>query len=167
MFGKTSACKDLPSKSVEQTPSFSQSADSVVQDKNVRQSILSAETTLVGELKSKGDIVVQGTIDGNIECRCLTLNGNPEIKGSAHAETAVVSGTFKGDIRAKTVVLTETAKMLGDIFNESLEIHPGADFQGQVKRLQAKIAKPAGSTKSKKANGVVHQARKSSAQQDA
>jgi len=167
MFRKTAAHKEPLAKSAESTTNANRTADFTARQKEVKHSILSADTTLTGELKSEGDITIEGTIDGNIKCRCLTLNGAPEIKGSANAETAIVSGTFKGDIRAKKVILTKTAKMRGDIFNETLEIHPGADFQGQVARLQPEKSTSVGSIKHKMANGAEHQAEAVSPQQPA
>jgi cytoskeletal protein CcmA (bactofilin family) len=103
----------------------------------VQHSILSADTKLTGDLVSSGDVTVEGTIDGSIKCRSLTLCGQPTIKGSVEAETAHVSGVFTGELRANKVILNKTAKMRGDIYQEILEIHTGAEFEGKVARLPA------------------------------
>ncbi len=114
------------------------------QDRRIQHSILSADLKVAGDVTSKGDITIEGAVDGNIECRCLTLAGEPKVKGSAKAETVLVSGTFTGDIRAKKVILTKTANLVGDIYNESLEIQPGASFEGKVHRLKAEDASAVG-----------------------
>lgn len=119
----------------------------------VQHSILSADTTLTGDLVSTGDLTIEGTVDGSIKCRCLTLSGQPTISGSAEAEAVHLCGTFNGELRASKVVLTKTAKMRGDIFQESLEIHPGADFEGKVAPLRPAKAKPAETKKPQAANG--------------
>ncbi len=54
----------------------------------------------------------------------------------------LVCGSFNGELRAKRVILTKTAKMTGDIQQETLEIHPGAWFEGNVKHLKADQARP-------------------------
>ena len=109
-------------------------------ERRIQHSILSADLRVAGDVTSKGDITIEGAVDGNIECRCLTLAGEPEVKGSATAETVLLSGAFTGDIRARKVILTRTAKLDGDIFSDSLEIQPGASFQGEVHRLKAESA---------------------------
>jgi cytoskeletal protein CcmA (bactofilin family) len=101
-----------------------------VQERHIQHSILSADLQIDGDVTSKGDITIEGTVDGNIECRCLTLAGEPKVKGSATAETVLLSGTFTGNIRARKVILTRTANLFGDIYNESLEIQPGAQGLG-------------------------------------
>jgi cytoskeletal protein CcmA (bactofilin family) len=97
-------------------------------ERRIQHSILSADLTIAGDVISNGDITIEGAVDGNIECRCLTLAGEPKVKGSATAETVLLSGTFTGNIRARKVILTRTANLFGDIYNESLEIQPGAKF---------------------------------------
>lgn len=115
----------------------------------VQHSILSADTKLTGDLVSSGDVTVEGTIDGSIKCRSLTLCGQPTIKGSVEAETAHVSGAFTGELRANKVILNKTAKMRGDIYQEILEIHTGADFEGKVARLPASQLKSAAKSTAK------------------
>jgi cytoskeletal protein CcmA (bactofilin family) len=122
----------------------------------VQHSILSADVRLTGDLVSDGDITVEGTIDGSITCRSLTLAGQPTIKGTVEAQTAHVCGNFTGELRAHKVILNKTAKMRGDIFQDVLEVHPGADFEGKVAPLSSSRAKPAGEAKARGANGRDH-----------
>jgi cytoskeletal protein CcmA (bactofilin family) len=99
-------------------------------------SIIPADLKITGDLVSSGDIHVEGVIHGNITCRTLTLTGQPVIKGSVKAETVRVCGTFDGKIEAKKVALTKAAKMMGEIYYETLEIEPGALFEGKVSCLK-------------------------------
>jgi cytoskeletal protein CcmA (bactofilin family) len=167
MFGKSATTKGEQTKTVETVKKNDRPAGFTSRDDNIQHSILSADSTLTGDLNSKGDVTVEGTVDGNIKCRCLTLSGEPAISGSANAESVIVSGTFNGEVRAKKVVLTKTAKMHGDIFKETLEIHPGAAFEGKVARFDAEKATSAGSTKHKKRNGAELRAEPALTQQPA
>ncbi len=99
-------------------------------------SIIPADLKITGDLVSSGDIHVEGVIHGNITCRTLTLTGQPVIKGSVKAETVSVCGTFDGKIEAKKVTLTKAARMTGEIYYETLEIEPGASFEGKVSRIE-------------------------------
>ena len=135
MFGKNPTPKEPQSQSLEATKRTEPASSGTARDGKVQHSILGAGTTLTGDLNSTGDITVEGSIEGNITCRCLTLSGEPAVTGTAIAETVIVSGTFRGEVRAKKVILTKGAKMHGDIFKETLEMHPGSLFEGQVSRL--------------------------------
>ena len=103
---------------------------------SAEHSIIPADLKITGDLVGPGDIHVEGVIHGNITCRTLTLTGQPVIKGSVKAETARVCGTFDGKIEAKKVTLTKAARMTGEIYYETLEIEPGAFFEGKVSCLK-------------------------------
>ncbi len=102
---------------------------------SAEHSIIPADLKITGDLVSPGDIYVEGVIHGNITCRTLTLTGQPVVQGSVKAETVRVSGTFNGKVEAKKVVLTKGAKMVGEIYYETLEVEAGASFEGKVSRI--------------------------------
>ncbi len=92
---------------------------------------------MTGDLESVGDISVEGSVEGNITCRTLTLRGDPTIMGDVQADAVHVCGRFKGALHAKKVVLTKAARMTGDINYETLELHEGAEFEGGIRRTSA------------------------------
>ncbi|HSR72923.1 MAG TPA: polymer-forming cytoskeletal protein [Kiloniellales bacterium] len=110
-------------------------------------SILSPDLKIVGNLMSEGDLQVDGTVEGDIKARLLTIGATAQVTGALEAETVRVSGSVTGRIDAKSVVLERNARVEGDIVHESLTMEAGADFEGQVKRRSG-AAKP-------KANGKV------------
>jgi len=56
----------------------------------------------------------------------------------------VVEGTIEGDVRAdKSVSVTETANMIGNITSPSVTILQGAKFNGSVDMSDGKAAKAA------------------------
>ncbi len=101
-----------------------------------QHTFIPAELQITGDLVSTGDIDVEGVIHGDITCRTLTLTGQPVIKGSVKAETIRVCGAFDGKVEAKKVALTKTAKMVGEIYYETLEMETGASFEGKLDRLK-------------------------------
>ena len=105
----------------------------------VQHSIISNDLTITGDLISDGDITVHGIVEGSIKCRALTLGEAPTIS-KIEAETVRISGTFSGDVKAKQVVLTETAHVTGDIMHESLEVRPGASIEGKLSRMKSATA---------------------------
>ena len=153
MFGKNEPRIQGGAETNGATPDDRATSTSPQSAARVQHSILSADTRLTGDLVSSGDITVEGTIDGNIKCRSLTLVGQPAIKGTVEAETAHVCGTFTGELRANKVILNKTARMRGDIYQETLEVHTGAEFEGKVARLSASQSKAAGKAPARAANG--------------
>jgi cytoskeletal protein CcmA (bactofilin family) len=96
----------------------------------------------------KSNITIEGTVNGNIKCRFLTLTGQPSISGCAEAEVVNLCGSFTGELRATKVILNKTAKMRGDIYHQVLEIETGADFEGKVAPLKPAQAKSPSQAKS-------------------
>ncbi len=105
--------------------------------RKLQHSFINADTKVTGDLESVGDISVEGSVEGNITCRTLTLRGEPTITGDVQADAVHVCGRFKGALHAKKVVLTKAARMTGDTNYEILELHEGAEFEGGIRRTSA------------------------------
>jgi cytoskeletal protein CcmA (bactofilin family) len=151
MFGKNEPRLQNDPSNNGTTQGAARDTASAVPTARVQHSILSGDTKLTGDLVSNGDVTIEGTVEGSVTCRSLTLCGEPAIEGTVTAETAHVSGAFNGELRAKKVILNKTAKMRGDIYQEVLEMHPGAQFEGKVARLPDSRPKSAGKAKTKSA----------------
>ncbi len=102
----------------------------------VQHSIISPDLKIKGDLISSGDIKVEGSVEGSISCRTLTLGDNPILNCNVTADTVRVNGEFSGQVKATKVVLTSAARFNGDIFQETLEVEDGASIQGYVGRLK-------------------------------
>ncbi len=147
MFGKSDTPERQETKAKGAAEEEQRQVALMSQKRPIQHSIISADATFTGDLISSGDVTVEGIVDGNIKCRCLTLSGQSTISGSVEAEAVHVFGTFNGEIHASKVVLSKTAKMLGDVFQETLEVHPGAWFEGKVNSLNAQRGHANGSGK--------------------
>ncbi len=110
--------------------------------RNVQHSFIDSDTKVVGDVESAGDISLEGTVEGNIRCRALTLRGRPVVTGDVQADAVHVCGQFHGTLRARKVVLTKAARMTGNIYHELLEFHEGAQFEGRVRHVGARPPKP-------------------------
>lgn len=105
-------------------------------------SIISADMKIVGSIESAGDVQIDGTIEGDVASRTLTVSDTAIVRGSVSADTVRVSGSVKGGINAKSVTLTRTAKVEGDIVHQALAIESGAAFEGQCKRMNGERIEP-------------------------
>lgn len=98
-------------------------------------SILSADLSIVGNVKSSGEIQVDGRVEGDIHCKALIVGIDGAIVGEVVAQNVRLHGEITGRVRAKSVFLASTAKMTGDVAHESLAIEPGAFLEGHCRRV--------------------------------
>ena len=97
-------------------------------------SILSADLHVTGNMKTTGDIQVEGTVEGDIRAHLLTIGESATIKGGVVAEDVVINGRIVGRVRGLKVRLTSTARVEGDIIHKTIAIESGAHFEGSVQR---------------------------------
>ncbi len=100
-------------------------------------SIISPDLEIVGDLKSDGEIQIDGTVKGDIKAHMLTVGEQGKVDGSTVAETVRIFGTVNGRVQAKTVRLDKSARVTADITHETLTIEAGAYFEGQVQSLES------------------------------
>ncbi len=99
-------------------------------------SIISPDLKIVGNLKSDGEIQIDGTVKGDMKGHMLTVGEQGRIDGSTVAETVRIFGTVSGQVQAKTVHLDKSARVTADITHETLTIEAGAYFEGKVHPLK-------------------------------
>lgn len=116
------------------SPSSSSSASKMV------PSIIGEDLTITGNVTSKGEIQVDGEIQGDIHCGSLLLGDKSQINGSVIAEDVVVRGKVMGSVRGLRVTLQAQSHVEGDIFHQSLAIEQGAYFEGKSRRSDDPMA---------------------------
>jgi cytoskeletal protein CcmA (bactofilin family) len=131
MFSKT---KDSSGTSEPLTSTSSEPKRSTAQ--GGVPSIISADLRVTGNLKSDGDIQVDGYIEGDIDSATLTIGEGAHVKGHISCESVRICGTIDGAVKAKSVVMAKTARVIGDIIHDSLAIEAGAFIEGNIKRLE-------------------------------
>ena len=103
-------------------------------------SILSSDLTVVGNLRTTGDIQVEGTVEGDIRAHLLTVGESATVRGEIVADDIVVNGRVIGRVRGLKVRLTSTARVEGDIIHKTIAIESGAHFEGSVQRQDDPLA---------------------------
>ena len=97
-------------------------------------SVLSQDMHVTGNIKTTGDIQVEGTVEGDIRAHLLTIGETATIKGEVIADDIVINGRIIGRVRGLKVRLTATARVEGDIIHKTIAIESGAHFEGSVQR---------------------------------
>src|SRR6476620_9334999 len=103
-------------------------------------SIIGEDLMITGNVTSKGEIQVDGEIQGDINCGSLLLGDKSQVMGSVIAEDIVVRGRVTGSIRGLRVTLQAQSHVEGDIFHQSLAIEQGAYFEGKSRRSDDPLA---------------------------
>jgi cytoskeletal protein CcmA (bactofilin family) len=103
-------------------------------------SVLSSDLTVIGNLRTAGDIQVEGVVEGDIRAHLLTVGESATIKGEIIADDIVVNGRVIGRVRGLKVRLTSTARVEGDIIHKTIAIESGAHFEGSVQRQEDPLA---------------------------
>ncbi|MGR3248111.1 MAG: bactofilin family protein [Paracoccus sp. (in: a-proteobacteria)] len=99
-------------------------------------SVMSPDLTVVGNIKTQGDIQVEGTVEGDIRAHQLTIGETATIKGEIVGDDVIVHGRVVGRVRGLKVRLTATARVEGDIIHKTIAIESGAHFEGSVQRQE-------------------------------
>ena len=97
-------------------------------------SLLSSDLHVTGNMKTTGDIEVEGAVEGDIRAHLLTIGESATIKGEVIADDVVINGRIVGRVRGLKVRLTSTARVEGDIIHKTIAIESGAHFEGSVQR---------------------------------
>jgi cytoskeletal protein CcmA (bactofilin family) len=109
-------------------------------------STLSSDLVIKGNLKTTGDLQIEGVVDGDIRAHLLTVGEGATVKGEIIADDVVVNGRIIGRVRGLKVRLTSSARVEGDIIHKTIAIESGAHFEGSVQRqddpLNSAASKP-------------------------
>ena len=112
---------------------FTNKNDSMVKnDFSPAINMIGSGTIITGDIQSKGDIRVDGTLKGSINTEGkVVLGANGTIEGDVVCQDADISGTINAKITvSKLLSLKATARLNGDIVTSKLSIEPGATFTG-------------------------------------
>ncbi len=94
-------------------------------------STLASDLTFEGNVSGPGELVVDGTVRGDVKVARLTVGETGNIEGNVMADFVEVKGRVVGAVTGKQVKLISTAYVDGDISHEQLSIDVGAYFQGR------------------------------------
>ena len=123
-------------------------------------SMIGPDLTIMGNLVSKGEVHIEGEVQGDIHATHILIGEKARITGGVIAEDVVVRGQVMGSIRGKKVSLQASSHVEGDIYHKSLAIEQGAFFEGKSRRAEdptansARAELPPGASASSSMNGA-------------
>lgn len=96
-------------------------------------SLIASGTTLKGDITSNGDIRIDGTLLGNMQCSAKVIIGaNGVVEGDISGQTADIMGKVTGTIKVKELLQLKGGSVVsGNLHASKLQIEPSANFNGQ------------------------------------
>ena len=101
-------------------------------DNSAAVNLISQGTEITGDIKSTGDIRIDGVLNGNLVTKGKVVIGpTGRIKGEVECKNSEVSGVIDGKISVTQLLnLKVSSKINGTIVTNKLSIEPGALFTG-------------------------------------
>lgn len=96
--------------------------------------LISAGTTLKGDISCSTDLRIDGTVIGNIKSSSKIIIGSTGVvEGDISVNQADIVGKVSGNIRSKELLqLRGQCVVAGNLYAGKLQVEPSASFNGQV-----------------------------------
>jgi cytoskeletal protein CcmA (bactofilin family) len=104
------------------------------------ETIVAAGMRIEGELKSPGNIKIDGIVSGKVHTsQELLVGSTAQIEADLIAGSAVIAGIVRGNITVKnSLMIAATGKLMGNVNCGSIAIEPGAYFSGTCRMSEPK-----------------------------
>ena len=107
--------------------------------KAIACSLIAENVSLEGDLKSDGDVQLDGAVRGDLHVAHLTIGETGVVEGAVMADAVEIRGRVIGTVSARAVRLYSTAKVDGDITHSQIAIDAGAHFAGRSVKLAVPV----------------------------
>ncbi|MBP6335067.1 MAG: polymer-forming cytoskeletal protein [Bacteroidia bacterium] len=99
---------------------------------NASINLIGAGTIIEGDVRSNGDIRIDGTVHGKVISKAKVVVGSTgTVEGDVSCQNSDLSGTVKGKMSVSELLfLKSSAKIIGDIVTGKLVVEVGATFTG-------------------------------------
>ena len=95
--------------------------------------IIGEGATINGTIKENNEISIQGSVEGDIECKDLMVGKSGTLKGKIKTDSLSVEGNIEGELTVKGLLkLMSSGTVSGKIIYGSLQIHEGGKLMGEL-----------------------------------
>jgi cytoskeletal protein CcmA (bactofilin family) len=100
--------------------------------------LVGADTRIEGDLSFSGGLRVDGAISGDVAEQSdtpstLIISENGRVEGAVSAAKIVLNGKVIGTVKSSHFIELQTkARITGDLYYKSLEMHTGAVIEGKL-----------------------------------
>jgi cytoskeletal protein CcmA (bactofilin family) len=100
--------------------------------------LISPKTEIVGDVKFKGGLQVEGIVKGNLIAEAgsgavVRISDSGRVEGQVNVPNVVVNGAVVGNIYASEYIeLAKKARIQGDVYYHMMEMVLGAEVNGKL-----------------------------------
>lgn len=107
-------------------------------------SILAADFQITGNLRSDGEIHIDGIVNGTVAAGAIMVGQSGTVIGDLIADRITIAGTVHGTVNAASLSLLKTARVHADVRCDQFESAPGAvlELQGEAAAAATAAADP-------------------------
>ena len=114
--------------------------ETVKEIKNNSALIIGDGANINGIIKEKNEISIQGTVEGDIECKVLMVGKSGIVKGKIKTDSLSVEGNIEGELTVKGLIkLMSSGTVSGKISYGSLQINEGGKLVGELDYKDKKV----------------------------
>lgn len=113
-------------------------------DEAEEHSVIGSGLQIQGPIRGMGELEIRGRVEGEIvHSGRLIIAAGAVCLGSIQTDEVELAGEVHGNIHARDrLELMPSARLYGDTFCSSLQIHPGAVFQGTNRMSEGLLPAP-------------------------
>ena len=118
---------------IDNKPLSNEIIDSIKEIKPNSALIIGEGATINGTIKENNEISIQGSVEGDIECKDLMVGKSGSLKGKIKTDSLSVEGNIEGELTVKGLLkLMSSGTVSGKITYGSLQIHEGGKLMGEL-----------------------------------
>ena len=103
-------------------------------------SIITPGTSIKGEIRCEGNILLNGAFEGSIISQSEVVVGKSgRVTGEIQAAKLLVSGEFRGNFTGEVIDIMPYGKVYGDVKVNNIVIEPNAVFEGETKIVSGRV----------------------------
>jgi cytoskeletal protein CcmA (bactofilin family) len=98
-------------------------------------SIIDKELTIDGSVSFKGQLIIKGTVRGNLNGETVVIAEEGSVHADATARNLTIAGTFEGVLRViEKLVILSTGSCSGKITYKDMEVESGGKLNAELTR---------------------------------
>jgi len=145
---------NLQSLKIKTEPKYNKKIINTIEEKTLTQDFIDTikeikpnSALIIGEganingiIKENNEISIQGTVEGDIECKNLMVGKSGILKGKIKTDSLSVEGNVEGELIVKGLLkLMTSGTVSGKISYGSLQINEGGKLMGELDYKDKKV----------------------------
>jgi cytoskeletal protein CcmA (bactofilin family) len=113
----------------------------IEKDRGTIPSIISEGTEFKGNIKTSGEIQIDGVLNGNVRAKQVVVGITGNVHGNITANFLRICGKIEGEIRAETLEIVSSASVKGNVYKKTISMEAGSKIIGNINELEGATAK--------------------------